>query len=119
MRTARAYLYGAHPQPLGSPSQAIIDLLQNDPLSAKDTENPLGYTQTPTNGDPLQYVNWFVFGTSRPQARRSAASRTPTRLGRRRSTRSPTPPDRAPTASGCGISRLRRCLHGGEVPRRR
>jgi endoglucanase len=65
-RTARAYLYGAHPQKLGSPSQAVINLLQNDPLDAKDPANPLGYPQTPTNGDPLQYVNWYVYGAQSP-----------------------------------------------------
>jgi endoglucanase len=65
-RTARAYLYGAHPQALGSPSQAIINLLQNDPLDAKDPANPLGYPQVPTDGDPLQYVNWYIYGTQSP-----------------------------------------------------
>jgi len=63
MRFARAYLYGAHPQPLGTPSTATIELLQNDPLDVRDVENPLGYTQTPTDGDPLQYVRWYVFGS--------------------------------------------------------
>lgn len=66
MRTARAYLYGAHPQPLGSPNQAELDLLQNDPLDVKDPQNPLGYPQTPTDGDPLQFVNWYIFGTQSP-----------------------------------------------------
>lgn len=65
-RTARAYLYGAHPQALGSPSQATINLLQNDPLQTKDPENPLGYPQVPTDGDPLQYVNWYIWGTQSP-----------------------------------------------------
>jgi endoglucanase len=65
-RMARAYLYGAHPQPLGSPSQAIINLLQNDPLAAADPTNPLGYPQVPTDGDPLQYVNWFIYGPLSP-----------------------------------------------------
>jgi len=68
MRTARAYLYGASPQPLGTPSSATIDLLQNDPLAAKDPANPLGYPQVPTDGDPLQYVNWYVFGAQAPAA---------------------------------------------------
>ncbi len=66
MRTARAYLYGAHPQPLGTPSRATIDLLQNDPLDTKNPNNPLGYTRVPTNGDPLQYVDWYVFGGQSP-----------------------------------------------------
>ena len=66
MRRARAYLYGASPQALGSPKQATIDLLQNDPLQTADSPNPLGYPQTPTDGDPLQYVNWYVFGGQSP-----------------------------------------------------
>ncbi len=66
MRTARAYLYGAHPQPLGSPSKATIELLQNDPLAVRNAENPLGYPQAPTNGDPLQYVHLYVFGNQSP-----------------------------------------------------
>ena len=66
MRLARAYIYGASPQHLGTPNQATIDLLQNDPLSVKNTENPLGYLQVPTDGDPLQFVNWYVFGSQSP-----------------------------------------------------
>ena len=62
MRRAWAYLYGAYPQPLGSPRQAIIDLLQNDPLAARVASNPLGYPRAPTDGDPLQFVKWYVFG---------------------------------------------------------
>ncbi len=66
MRTARAYLFGASPQPLGEPHQATIDLLQNDALSAHDAANPLGYAQAPTDGDPLQFVNWYIFGSQGP-----------------------------------------------------
>ncbi|MDE3131675.1 MAG: glycoside hydrolase family 6 protein [Acidobacteriota bacterium] len=65
-RTARAYLYGASPAPLGKPSKATINLLQNDPLATPDPTNPLGYAQAPTNGDPLQFVNWYVFGNQSP-----------------------------------------------------
>jgi endoglucanase len=76
MRTARAYIYGASPAPLGSPTQATIDLLQNDPLGSSTASataaraatakpNPLGYAP-PTDGDPLQNVNWFVFGRQSP-----------------------------------------------------
>lgn len=66
MRTARAYIYGAHPQHVGSISKAQLDLLQNDPLDVRDAENPLGYPQVPTDGDPLQYVNWYIFGAQSP-----------------------------------------------------
>jgi len=62
MRTARAYLYYARPQSLGAITSAQLDLLQNDPLDVRDTENPLGYPQVPTDGDPLQFVNWYIFG---------------------------------------------------------
>jgi endoglucanase len=61
-RYARAYIYGPSMGTLGEPNQAIIQLQQNDPLLAKNPENPLGYTQTPTDGDPLQFVKWYVFG---------------------------------------------------------
>ena len=62
MRHALAYLYGAHPQPLGLPKQATIDLLQNDPLAVRNPANPLGYARAPTDGNPLQFVKWYVFG---------------------------------------------------------
>ncbi len=65
-RTARAYLYGAHPQPLGTPREAIINLLQNDPLQVRDPLNPLGYPHAPSDGDPLQFVHWYVYGPLSP-----------------------------------------------------
>ena len=68
-RYARAYIFQcgrSTSEPVGSPNKAIIDLLQNDPLDAKDPANPLGYPQTPTDGDPLQYVNWYVYGAQSP-----------------------------------------------------
>lgn len=67
-RTARAYIFrcGPHGEPIGATSQAIINLLQNDPLAAKDPTNPLGYPQAPTDGDPLQFVKWYVYGAQSP-----------------------------------------------------
>jgi endoglucanase len=67
-RTARAYIYrcGPHGEPIGSTSQAVVNLLQNDPLAAKDTANPLGYAQAPTDGDPLQFVKWYIYGAQSP-----------------------------------------------------
>ena len=61
-RYATAYIYGPSLGKLGNPSRATVELLQNDPLQSRDTENPLGYTQAPTDGDPLQHVSWYVFG---------------------------------------------------------
>lgn len=81
-RLARAFIYGGYPAPVatqngsidtstspGGTANAIVTLLQNDPLDAKNPANPLGYPQTPTDGDPLQYVNWYVFGDSMPAGR--------------------------------------------------
>jgi len=61
-RYATAYIAAPSLGTLGDPSKATIDLLQNDPLQNRDAENPLGYTQAPTDGDPLQHVRWYVFG---------------------------------------------------------
>ena len=67
-RVAQAYIFrcGANGEPVGSPSKATINLLQNDPLAAPDPANPLGYPQTPTDGDPLQFVNWYIYGPLSP-----------------------------------------------------
>ncbi len=61
-RHATAYIAAPNRGTLGNPSKAMIDLLQNDPLQNRDAENPLGYAQAPTDGDPLQHVRWYVFG---------------------------------------------------------
>lgn len=61
-RYATAYLYGPSLGTLGNPSKATLALLQNDPLASRDVQNPLGYPATPNDGDPLQYVRWYVFG---------------------------------------------------------
>ncbi|HWD70524.1 MAG TPA: glycoside hydrolase family 6 protein [Solirubrobacteraceae bacterium] len=68
-RMAQAYIFQcgrATSEPVGSPSKATLNLLQNDPLAVKDPANPLGYPQTPTDGDPLQFVNWYVYGPLSP-----------------------------------------------------
>lgn len=58
---ARAYMYGCGDNGVPSTPNQTITLLQNDPLQARVPTNVLGYQQ-PTDGDPLQYVNWYVFG---------------------------------------------------------
>lgn len=61
-RYASAYIFGPSIGALGNPSKATLELLQNDPLQNRDPQNPLGYAHTPTDGDPLQFVQWYVFG---------------------------------------------------------
>jgi endoglucanase len=59
---ARAYMYGCGDGGVADTPNQTITLLQNDLLPARDSTNVLGYQQ-PTNGDPLQYANWYIFGT--------------------------------------------------------
>lgn len=59
--SARAYMYGCGENGVPNTRNQTITLLQNDPLAPRDATNTLGYQQ-PTNGDPLQFVNWYVFG---------------------------------------------------------
>jgi len=54
-------MYGCGDNGVANTPNQVITLLQNDPLQARDPANILGYQQ-PTDGDPLQYVNWYVFG---------------------------------------------------------
>jgi endoglucanase len=63
---AKIFRCGSPSEPIGSIHKATINLLQNDPLAAKDPANPLGYPQVPTDGDPLQYVNWYIYGPQSP-----------------------------------------------------
>ncbi len=58
---ARAYMYGCGENGVAATPNQTITLLQNDPLQARVPANVLGYAQ-PTDGDPLQNLNWYVFG---------------------------------------------------------
>jgi endoglucanase len=58
---ARAYLFGCGDGGVATTHNVTITLLQNDPLAVRDPTNVLGYA-APTDGDPLQNVNWYVFG---------------------------------------------------------
>jgi endoglucanase len=60
-KQARAFMYGCGDNGVATTRNQTITLLQNDPLQARDPTNPLGYAP-PTDGDPLQNVDWYVFG---------------------------------------------------------
>jgi hypothetical protein len=60
-KLARAYMYGCGDNGVPNTPNQTITLLQDDPLQARDPANILGYQQ-PTDGDPLQNVDWYVFG---------------------------------------------------------
>ncbi|HET9126333.1 MAG TPA: hypothetical protein VFN65_15750, partial [Solirubrobacteraceae bacterium] len=72
---ARAYMYGCGDGGVSTTPNQTITLLQNDPLQARDPANILGYQQ-PTDGDPLQYVNWYVFGAQSVAGQWAARYRT-------------------------------------------
>jgi endoglucanase len=59
--TVRLGLYGAYPIALGSPSEAVLTIL--DPVAGaavRDPLNPLGLAVAPTGGDPLRGARFFV-----------------------------------------------------------
>ena len=60
-KLARAYMYGCGDQAVPDTRNQTVTLLQNDPLQIRDPANVLGYQQ-PTDGDPLQNVDWYIFG---------------------------------------------------------
>jgi hypothetical protein len=72
---ARAYMYGCGDNGVSTTPNQTITLLQNDPLQARDPANILGYQQ-PTDGDPLQYVDWYVFGAQSVAGQWAARYRT-------------------------------------------
>ena len=58
---ARAYLYGCGDNGVATTHNQTLTLLQNDVLQPRDPSNVLGYA-APTSGNPLQNVNWYIFG---------------------------------------------------------
>ncbi len=61
---ALAYLYGSSPQTLGDPNNAIITILRDDPLQAREDANPLGAPTVSATGDPLQGAKLYVPGAN-------------------------------------------------------
>jgi hypothetical protein len=60
-KLARAYMFGCGDGGSAATNNQTLTLLQNDPMPARDPANVLGYA-APTNGDPLQNVQWYLFG---------------------------------------------------------
>jgi len=71
-RFARVYLFGGNPVKASDPKEATISLLQDDALQVRDPTNVLGYA-APTDGDQLQNVQWYTFGSSSPAGAAAAA----------------------------------------------
>jgi endoglucanase len=59
-KTIQVSLFGPSPIGMGSPSKAVLTILNNDPVSPRDPANPLDLATTPTTGDPLTGATFFV-----------------------------------------------------------
>jgi endoglucanase len=56
---ALAYLYGAWPGGLGANNNAVVTILHDDPIAARDDANPLGVAD-PANGNLLAGTKFYV-----------------------------------------------------------
>jgi endoglucanase len=59
---ATAYLFGAYPQKMGSPHQAKLTILRDDPLDTRDPTNPLDSSPAPNDGNVLANTRWYIAG---------------------------------------------------------
>src|ERR1700751_1384799 len=59
-KTTEVSLFGPSPIGVGSPSKAVLTILNDDPVSPRDAANPLALPVAPTNGDPLSGASFFV-----------------------------------------------------------
>jgi endoglucanase len=73
-KTIQVSLFGPSPIGMGTPSQMVLTILNNDPVAAVDPNNPLGLTTASVAGDdnPLAGARFYVSPTSEAaQAARS------------------------------------------------
>jgi endoglucanase len=59
-KTIQVSLFGPSPIGLGSPSKAVLTILNNDPVPARDPQNPLDLPAAPGMGNPLSGATFFV-----------------------------------------------------------
>ena len=59
-KTIQVSLFGPSPIGLAAPSTAVLTILNNDPVSAVDPNNPLGLATAAAGGDPLAGAQFFV-----------------------------------------------------------
>ncbi|HLH67088.1 MAG TPA: glycoside hydrolase family 6 protein [Solirubrobacteraceae bacterium] len=74
---ALAYLYGSWPDSLGPNSNSLVTILRDDPLQARDAQDPLGVPPNAT-GNPIAGARFFVDPNSpAAQAQRDYAGSNP------------------------------------------
>ena len=59
-KTIQVSLFGPSPIGLGSPSKAVLTIQANDPVTARDPQNPLALPVAPGAGNPLSGASFFV-----------------------------------------------------------
>jgi endoglucanase len=59
-KTIEVSLFGPSPIGLASPNQAVLTILNDDPVTARDPSNPLALPVAPPAGNPLLGANFFV-----------------------------------------------------------
>jgi hypothetical protein len=101
---ARAYLYGCGDNGVATTQNQKLRLLENDVLQARDPYNILGYAQ-PTDGDPLQDVDWYVFGNQLAAGQAAARYAQSTPAWAKAFDVLADTPGSARTGFGCGTSR--------------
>ncbi len=59
-------LYGPYPIGMGTPSQAVLTILNNDPVAPADPQDPLGLPDASTSANPLVGAKFYVNPFSDP-----------------------------------------------------
>ena len=59
-KTIQVSLFGPSPIGMGSPSKAVLTILNNDATPARDPQNPLALPAAPTGTNPLAGASFFV-----------------------------------------------------------
>ena len=59
-KTIQVSLFGPSPIGLASPSKAVLTILDNDPVTPRDPQNPLALPVAPGAGNPLSGASFFV-----------------------------------------------------------
>ena len=77
-KTIQVSLFGPSPIGMASPHKAVLTILDNDPVTPRDPQNPLDLAASPTTNNPLTGATFFVDPESEVAhaARRSPALKT-------------------------------------------
>jgi endoglucanase len=59
-KTIQVSLFGPSPIGMGSPSKAVLTILNDDPVTPRDPQNPLALPAVPGAGNPLSGASFFV-----------------------------------------------------------